>query len=81
MVQQKSAVSFLECRIGFRIPFAKRTGKPRRIRLIGEKPRYRIEVGLWQDEPNCIPMCDQVHWTVQTMILPTLAGRKVRAAS
>jgi hypothetical protein len=49
-------------------------------RIVGDKPSYRIEVGNWQDEPDRIPSCDQVHETVQNSILPAIGARNVRGA-
>lgn len=54
---------------------------PGRIRIVGAKPSYRIEVGNWQDEPDRIPSCDQVHETVQNTILPAIGARNVRGAN
>ncbi len=49
------------------------------VRIIGEQPSYRIEVGNWPDEPGRV-RCDQVHKTVQNTILPAIGARNLRAA-
>jgi hypothetical protein len=67
-----------------RIPFS-RAGRAiwsakERLRITGEKPSFSIEVGLWEDEPQCIPSCDQVHEMVQNTLLPAIGAHNVRAA-
>jgi hypothetical protein len=67
-----------------RIPF-NRAGRAiwndkRRLRIIGENPNFSIEVGHWEDEPQCVPSCDQIHEIVQNTLLPAIGARNVRAA-
>jgi hypothetical protein len=50
------------------------------VRIIGERPSYRIEVGRRQHESDPIPRCDQLHETVQNTLLPAIGARNVRAA-
>lgn len=50
------------------------------VRIVGQRPNYRIDVGHWEDKPGGI-RCDQVHETVQNTILPAIGARNVRAAS
>jgi hypothetical protein len=65
-----------------RVPF--RTGGKvkwnRNARIVGDKPSYRIEVGHWDDEADCVPTCGQIHETIQNTILPAIGARNVRAA-
>lgn len=67
-----------------RIPF-RRAGRViwsarERIRISGEEQRYVIEVRHWEDEPQRIPSCDQIHELVQNTVLPAIGARNVRAA-
>jgi hypothetical protein len=56
------------------------SGYRRNIRIIGSRQKFRIEVGNWQDAPNCHQNSDQVHETVQNTILPAIGARNIRAA-
>ena len=68
-----------------RIPF-RRAGQiianpKERVRIIGDKPSFSIEVGHWEDEPQRDPSCDQVHEVVQNTLLPGIGAHDVRAAT
>jgi hypothetical protein len=79
-VQRDSSVTYIEGRIPFRIAGKFQWNCKERLRLTGDLGGYRMEVGHWQDAPDRVPTCDQVHETVQTTILPALGARNVRAA-
>ena len=79
-VQRGSSVTYIEGRIPFRIASKFQWNCKERLRLTVDPPGYKMEVGHWQDAPDCVPTCDQVHETVQTTILPALGARNVRAA-
>jgi hypothetical protein len=78
--QRISSVTYIEGRIPFRIASKFEWNCKERLRLTGDPPGYKMEVGRWQDAPDRVPTCDQVHETVQTTILPALGARNVRAA-
>ncbi len=50
------------------------------VRIIGDRPSYRIEVGRRQRESDPIPSCDQLHERVQNTLLPAIGARNLRAA-
>lgn len=52
-----------------------------KVRILGDRPRYKIEVGHWPDEPDHTPSCAEVHEIVQNTILPALGARNVTSAS
>jgi hypothetical protein len=79
-VQRDSSDTYIEGRIPFRIAGKFQWNCKERLSLAGDLPRYKMEVGHWQDTPDRVPTCDQVHETVQTTILPALGARNVRAA-
>jgi hypothetical protein len=67
-----------------RIPF-RRAGKDifnakDKIRIIGEKPSFVIEVGHCEDQVDRTPKCDQIHETVQNTILPGIGAHHVQSA-
>jgi len=75
-----SSVTHIEGRIPFRIGGKVQWNCKERVRLIGDRPCYKMEVGHWPEEPDRMPTCDQAHEIVQTTILPALGARNVRAA-
>jgi hypothetical protein len=79
-IQRDSSVTYIEGRIPFRIAGKVQWNCKERVRLVGDLPRYKMEVGHWQDAPDRVPTCDQAHETIQTTILPALGARNVRAA-
>jgi hypothetical protein len=78
-LHRDSSGTYIEGRIPFRIAGKFQWNCKERLRLTGDPPRYKMEVGHWQDAQDRVPLCDQVHETVQTTILPALGARNVRA--
>ena len=65
-----------------RIPFLS-AGRVRwdgrdRIRLIGNRPHYRLRSATGADPAGRTPTCHQVHEAIQTTILPALKARNVQ---
>ncbi len=78
-LQHASSDPYIEGRIPFLLAGQVQWNLRDRIRLIGNRPHYKLEVGHWSDLADRTPTCDQVHEAVQTTILPALKARNVRA--
>jgi hypothetical protein len=68
----------IEGRIPFRLAGKPKWNYPERIRITGDQPNYTIEVGIWRDEPDRTPTCEQIHKIVQSTILPAIGARNLR---
>jgi hypothetical protein len=77
-LQSASPNPYIEGRIPFSFAGQVQWNLREGIRLIGNQPRYKLEVGHWSDVADRTPTCDQVHEAIQTTILPALKARNIR---
>lgn len=77
-VRRTSGNPYLEGRIPFSLAGRVQWDCAEQIRLIGVRPRYKLQVGRWSGPADRTPTCDQVHEAIQTTILPALQARHVR---